>query len=96
MRPHPRDWLKALNVHGHLHTNPAPSFSWSRRAWLQDPRFVGEHDGLDTVAELKLLQQVPDMRLDGRLAHIQFRRNFCVGEAARHQFQDSSSLSVSC
>ncbi len=35
---------------------------------LDEAGLVGEHDRLDAVAEIDLLQDVPDVRLHGRLA----------------------------
>lgn len=33
---------------------------------------MGQHDGLDAVAEVELLQDVGDMRLDGSSADVEF------------------------
>jgi hypothetical protein len=43
-------------------------------------RLVREHDCLDTVAEVELLEDVRDVRLDGRVADVQFLADLRVGE----------------
>jgi hypothetical protein len=41
---------------------------------LEYPRLVGKHDGLDAVAEVELLEDVRDVRLDRRFADVEL---FC-------------------
>ena len=50
---------------------------------LEQPGLVGEHDGLDAVAQVELLEDVGDVRLDGRLADEQLLPDLGVREAAR-------------
>jgi hypothetical protein len=44
--------------------------STSLAAWLQEAGLVGQHDGLDAVAEVELGQYPPDMDLDGSLGQV--------------------------
>src|SRR5437867_1366729 len=57
---------------------------------LEDPRLVGEHDCLDAVAEVELLEDVGDVRLDRRLADVELLRDLPVREAAGDQARDIS------
>jgi hypothetical protein len=47
---------------------------WRGRAGVEEAGFVGEHDGLDPVAEIELLQDVGDVRLDGGAARLSYPR----------------------
>jgi hypothetical protein len=58
-------------------------------------RLMGEHDRLDAVSELELLEEVRDVCLDGRVADVELLADLSVGEAARDQRNTSSSRSVS-
>src|SRR3954469_17219037 len=58
------------------------------RAAVEDARLVREYDGLDAVAQVELLQDVGDVRLDRRVADVQLRADLGVGKAARDQAQD--------
>ena len=49
---------------------------------LDEPVLVGEDDGLDAVAEVELLQQVPDVRLDRRERDHELLGDLAVGEPA--------------
>jgi hypothetical protein len=51
---------------------------------------MGEHDRLDAVAEVELLEDVRDMCLDGRLADVELLCDLPVGKAASHQAKDLS------
>ncbi len=44
--------------------------------------FVGDHDGLGAVAQVELLEEVGDVRLDGVLADDERCGDLAVGEAA--------------
>ena len=52
------------------------------------PGLVGEHDRLDAVAEVELLEDVRDVRLHGRLADEELLPDLGVGEAVGDQAQD--------
>jgi hypothetical protein len=55
---------------------------------LEDPGLVGEHDGLDAVAKIQLLEDVRDVRLDGGLADEELFSDLGVRHASRHQAKD--------
>jgi hypothetical protein len=48
---------------------------------------VGEDDGLDAVAHVELLQEVPDVRLDRGQRDHQLLGDLAVGEAAAHELE---------
>ena len=52
-----------------------------------EPGLVGEHDGLDAVAQPELAQHVGDVGLDRRVAEDERRGDLGVGHAAREQQQ---------
>ena len=52
-----------------------------RAVRLEEARLVGEHDRLDAVAEVELLEDVGDVRLDGRVADEELLGDLGVGEA---------------
>ena len=60
----------------------------ARRLRLEDPGLVREHDRLDAVAEVELLEDVRDVRLDGVLADVELLTDLCVREAASDQAKD--------
>jgi len=51
-------------------------------AWLDDPGFVGQDDGLDPVAQAELGEQVADVGFHGRFADDEVGGDLGVGEAA--------------
>ena len=59
-----------------------------RRAGPHEPGLVGEHDGLDAVAQAELAQHARDVRLDGRLAQEQPLGQLRVRQAAGEQLED--------
>ena len=52
---------------------------------VEQPRLVREHDRLDAVAQVELLQHVGDVGLDRRVADEQLLADLGVGEAAGDQ-----------
>ena len=63
-------------------------FGLAPRPGSNRPALVGEHDRLDAVAEVELLEDVRDVRLDGRVADVELLRDLGVGEAAGDQAKD--------
>ena len=63
------------------------------RPGLNQTRFVGEHYGLDAVAQVELLQDARDVGLHGRLADEELLRDLCVRAPAREGVQD---LQLAC
>jgi len=61
------------------------AMAWRPRVSLEKPRLVREHHGLDAVAKVELLQDVRDMRLDGRVADVELAADLGVRVAARDQ-----------
>ena len=57
---------------------------------LRKAGLVGQHGGLHTVAEAELLEDVRDVRLDGRLADVQPLADLRVGKAAGNEPKDVS------
>lgn len=55
---------------------------------LEEPRLVCEHDCLDAIAEVELLEDVRDVCLDGRVADVELLRDLCVREAAGNRAKD--------
>ena len=55
------------------------------RVLLEQSRFVREHDGLDPVAQIELLEDVRDVRLDGRIADVELLADLGVREPAGDQ-----------
>ena len=55
---------------------------------LGEARLVGEHHGLDAVAQAQLHQHARDVGLDRRLGHDQLGGDLRVGEPARDQAED--------
>ena len=54
------------------------SLSLSGVAWGDEAGFVGEHDGVDPVAQVELAQDALDVRFDGGLAEDQLAGDLCV------------------
>src|SRR3954471_6858127 len=63
---------------------PAP-IVWRPRATVEESGLVREHDRLDTVAEVQLLEDVRDVCLDRRVAYVELSANLNVREAAGDQ-----------
>ena len=59
------------------------------RAGLDDPGLVGEHDGLDAVAQSELREHAGDVGLDRRAGHDELLGDLGVGEAAGDQARGS-------
>src|SRR5213080_2520886 len=57
-------------------------------AWLDQACFVGEDHCLDPVSLAQLHQDVRDVRLHGRVAYDQLRRDLGIREAACEELQD--------
>src|SRR5512132_546675 len=78
------------------HTRYPPSTSSGRVATalllvrLEEPGLIGEHDRLDTVTEVELLEDVRHVRLDRGLADVQLPRDLGVREAPGDQAKDIS------
>ena len=53
----------------------------SLAARLDEAGLVGQHDGLDAVAEAELGQYPPDMDLDGSLGQVHLAGDLAVGQA---------------
>jgi hypothetical protein len=53
----------------------------SRVGVFEQSRFVREHDGLDPVAQIELLEDVRDVRLDGRIADVELLADLGVSRA---------------
>src|SRR5215467_2078179 len=64
--------------------------SASLAAWLDEPGLVGEHDGLDAVAEAELGQYPPDMDLDGSLGQVHLAGDLAVGEPGGEPGEDGA------
>ena len=63
--------------------------SWPRaRRYSKRPGLVGEHDGLDAVAQVELLEDVGDVGLDRRVADEQPLGDLGVREALGDQAED--------
>ena len=62
--------LAAYQAPGHGR-RPGVEHSASLAAWLDEAGLVGQHDGLDAVAEVELGQYPPDVDLDGALGQVQ-------------------------
>src|SRR5207247_261824 len=62
--------------------------AWSPRACLEEPRLVREHDCLDAVTEVELLEDVRDVCLDSGVADVEVLCDLCVGEAVDDQAKD--------
>src|SRR5262249_56093498 len=60
----------------------------SRAAGLDEAGFVGQHDGLDAVAEVKLGQYPPDVDLDGSVGQVQFTGDLAVGQPGGEPGED--------
>src|SRR5437660_8910679 len=54
-------------------------------SWCYEPGFVGEHDGLDAVAEVELHEDPGDVSLDGAVADDELLGYLGVGEPARDE-----------
>src|SRR5689334_12510672 len=61
------------------------AMAWRPPVSLDKPRLVREHHGLDAVAKVELLQDVRDVRLDGRVADVELTADLGVRVAARDQ-----------
>ena len=57
---------------------------------LEESCLVGEHDRLYAVAEVELLKDVRDVRLDGGFADVELVSDLRVRQAASHQAKDVS------
>ena len=68
------------------HARAGPGLSWLTR--LHDAGLVGQDHGLHPVAQPELGEQVPDVRLHGRLADDQVGGYLRVGQAAGEPQQD--------
>src|SRR5262245_4067038 len=64
--------------------------SASLAAGLDEAGLIGQHDGLDAVAEVELGQYPPDMDLDGSLGQVQFGGDLAVGEPGGEPGEDGS------
>src|SRR5262249_60431945 len=71
----------------HIRTRAARSGS-SKAARLDEAGFVGEHDGLDAVAEVKLGQYPPDVDLDGSLGQVHLGGDLTVGQPGGEPGED--------
>src|SRR5436190_5371805 len=60
------------------------------RIFLEESSLVGEDDGLDAVAELELLEDVRDVRLDGGVADVELLGDLAVRQAGGDQAKDFS------
>src|SRR5262249_60362962 len=60
----------------------------SQGAGLDEAGLVGQDDGLDAVAEVKLGQYPPDVDLDGSLGQVQFTGDLAVGEPGGEPGED--------
>src|SRR3954452_23138223 len=58
------------------------------RIGVEEPALVGEDDGLHAVAEVQLLQDVGDVRLDRRLADVELLADLRVREPGGDEPQD--------
>ena len=47
-----------------------------------------EHDCLNSIPEVELLEDVGDVGLDGRVADVELLADLCVREATRDQAED--------
>src|SRR5215475_9836813 len=52
---------------------------------VEEPCFVCEHDRLDAVAQIELLEDVRDVRLHGRVADVELLADLGVRQAPRDQ-----------
>src|SRR5262249_48647750 len=57
-------------------------------AWLDEAGLVGQHDGLDAVAEVELGQYPPDMELDGSLGQVHLTGDLAVGQPGGEPGED--------
>src|SRR5262249_11101202 len=60
----------------------------SLAAWLDEAGLVGQHDGLDAVAEVELGQYSPDMDFDGSLGQVHLAGDLAVGEPGGEPGED--------
>ena len=67
------------------------AIAWRPRATVKEPRLVREHDCLDAVTEVELLEDVRDVCLDGRVADVELSADLNVREAAE---MDGPNISV--
>src|SRR5215467_10732054 len=58
---------------------------WRTSAGVEKPCLVCEHDRLDAVAEAELLEDVRDVRLDGRVTDVELLPDLGVRQAAGDQ-----------
>src|SRR5437016_10305192 len=59
--------------------------AWRPRVSVEESRLVREHDCLDAVAEVELLEDVGDVCLDGGVADVELSSDLGVGEATGDQ-----------
>jgi len=64
-------------------------------AGAHEPGLVGEHDGLDAVAQAELGEQAPDLGLDRRVADDELRRDLAIDIPRARSLKTSSSRAVS-
>src|SRR5215207_3584941 len=64
-----------------------PTARGLRSGAVREPGLVGEHDGLDAVAQAELGQQPRDVRLDRRFLDGEQLGDLGVGEALRDEFE---------
>ena len=57
-------------------------------AGAHEAGLVGEHDGLDAVAQAELREQARDVGLDRRVADDELRRDLGVRQPARDELED--------
>jgi hypothetical protein len=65
--------------------------AWRSRVSVEKPCLVREHDCLDAVTEVELLENVRDVCLDGRIADVELSADLGVREAAGDQAAARSS-----
>src|SRR3954468_5378938 len=70
------------------HAGPLANCESCRGRRVGEACLVGEDDGLDAVAEVELLEDVSDVRLDGGVTDEQLLGDLGVGEAACDQLED--------
>src|SRR5262252_3660631 len=71
----------------HIRTRAAQSGS-SNAARLDEAGLVGQHDGLDAVAEAELGQYPPDVDFDGSLGQVHLAGDLAVGEPGGEPGED--------
>ena len=59
--------------------------SRSAGTWLDQPRFIGDDDGLRAVAEVELVEDAGDVGLDGGVRDYERARDLAVGHSTSDQ-----------